>query len=101
MADSPAFALASQELERLTKMTSAEARGTMRLALRDAGLSAGGVRSHELRVVLEKLMPRELASRRIADGEAVCREIARRLTEVSDADAGDTPDAVFGRLGGR
>lgn len=101
MADSLVFAFAAQELERLTKMTTAEARGTMRLALRDAGFSAGAVRSHELRVVLEKLMPRELASRRIADGEAVCREIVRRLDEVREAATGDTPDAVFGRLGGR
>jgi hypothetical protein len=101
MADSPAFALASQELERLTKMTSAEARGTMRLALRDAGFSASAVRSHELRVVLEKVMPHELAVRRIADGDAVCREIARSLAQVNDAGAGDSADAVFGRLGGR
>jgi hypothetical protein len=101
MADSPAFALASQELERLTKMTSTEARGTMRLALRDAGFSAGAVRAHELRVVLEKLMPRELASRRIADGDAICREIAERLAQVHEDESGDTPDAVFGRLGGR
>jgi len=46
-------------------------------------------------------MPRELASRRIADGEGVCREIARRLAQERDDDGGNTADAVFGRLGGR
>ena len=101
MADSPVFAFATQELERLTNMTKAEARGTMRLALRDAGFSAGAVRPQELRVVLEKIMPRELASRRIDDGEAVCQEIARGLDGVSEGAGADAPDAVFERLGTR
>jgi hypothetical protein len=101
MADSPVFAFAAQELERLTKMTIAEARGTLRLALRDAGFSASAVRAPELRVVLEKLMPNELASRRIADGDAVCREIAQHVEEWRGAAAVDSADAVFARLGGR
>jgi len=101
MADSPVFAFAAQQLEQLTKMTTAEARGTLRLALRDAGFSASAVRAHELRVVLEKLMPHELASRRIADGDAVCREIAQHLDEARDTAAVDSADAVFARLGGR
>jgi hypothetical protein len=101
MADSPVFAFATRELERLTNMTKAEARGTIRLALRDAGFSADAVRAPELRVVLEKLMPRELASRRVDDGEAVCREIARGLDGVRDDGAADSPDTVFERLGGR
>jgi hypothetical protein len=101
MADSPVFAFATQELERLTNMTKAEARGTIRLALRDAGFSADAVRASELRAVLEKLMPGELASRRIADGERVCQEIARGLDGVREQPAADTADTVFTRLGGR
>jgi hypothetical protein len=101
MADSPIFAFATRELERLTNMTKVEARGTMRLALRDAGFSADAVRANELRVVLEKLMPRELASRNISDGEAVCQAIARGLDGVRNDAAADSPDAVFERLGSR
>ena len=101
MADSPLFAFATAELERLTSLTKAEARGTIRLALRDAGFTADAVRAEELRVVLEKLMPRELASRRISDGEAVCQQIARGLDGIGGGASGDSPDAVFKRLGER
>ena len=99
MPDSQAFTFVTQELERLSNMTRDEARGTVRLALRDAGFSASTVRVSELRVVLEKVLPRELASRRITGGEAVCAQIGLRLHTVQDTPAAETPEAVFGRLG--
>ena len=63
MADSRSFEFVCGELERLTKMTRLEARGTVRLALKEAGLSADAVLPLEMQVVLQKLMPKELAAR--------------------------------------
>lgn len=76
MADSQAFEFVCSELERLSQMTRLEARGTVRLALKDAGFSAGEVRPQEMLVVLMKLMPKELVSRGVAAGEEICRKIS-------------------------
>lgn len=100
MAESAAFTLACEELERLTPLTRDEARGTVRLALRDAGFSASGVGASEMKVVFERLMPRELASRRIEGGEELCAEIGQRVGELRETCAA-TPEVVFSRLGGR
>ena len=101
MADSPAFTFACSELERLTRLTRDEARGTVRLALRDAGFSASAVGGSEMKVVFERLMPKELASRRIDGGEQLCAEIGRRVGELREDARRESPEAVFGRLGGR
>jgi hypothetical protein len=101
MADSAAFAFACGELERLTKLTREEARGTVRLALRDAGFSASAIGAREMKVVFERLMPKELASRRIEGGDQLCAEIGQRVGELREATPAATPEAVFGRLGGR
>ena len=97
MADSTAFSFVSEQLEHLSQMTRAEARGTVRIALREAGLSASTVSVYELKVVLEKVMPRELAARRIREGEELCAQIAEALSGMRD-DAPDGPEAVFGRI---
>jgi hypothetical protein len=101
MADSPAFSFACGELERLTQWTREQARGTVRLALREAGLSASAVRAREMQVVFERLMPKELASRRVENGEQLCADIGQRVGAVQDDARVDTPDAVFARLGAR
>lgn len=100
MADSPVFEFVCGELERRTSLGRLEARGTVRLALKEAGLGAG-VSVREMQVVLERLLPGALASRGIENGETLCGEIrggAARLQE--SARSGDTPEAIFGRLGG-
>jgi hypothetical protein len=101
MADSPAFAFACGELERLTQWTREQARGTVRLALREAGLSASAVRAREMKVVFERLMPKELASRRVENGEQMCADIGQRVAAVQDDAGADAPDSVFARLGAR
>ena len=100
MADSPAFAFACDELERLTKLTREEARGTVRLALRDAGFTATAVGAREMKVVFERLMPKELASRRIEGGDQLCAEIGERVGELREDARPDTPERVFARLAG-
>ena len=100
MADSPAFVFACGELERLTKLTREEARGTVRLALRDAGFSASAVGAAEMTVVFERLMPKELAARRIEGGDELCAEIGERVGQLCEDAPGQTPESVFARLAG-
>jgi hypothetical protein len=102
MADSNAFDFVCQELERATSLSLLEARGTLRLALKAAGVDARSVSAAQLRVILDKLIPGELRKRGCEDADGVCRDIAARLASKSfdAAAAADSPEAVFARLGG-
>jgi hypothetical protein len=100
MADSAAFDFVCSELEKDTSLDRLEARGTVRLALKGAGLEARSVTPDQIAVVVEKLLPGELESRGIEDAAALCARIKSGLSSVSAGDQVETPDAVFQRLGG-
>jgi hypothetical protein len=99
MADASAFDLVCAEIEKATSLNNLQARGTVRLALKSAGLDAASVTAAQLRVVLEKLMPAELKSRGCEDAEGVCARISGRLAGTSFSGSGDSPEAIFARLG--
>jgi len=100
MADSAAFDFVCGELERGTSLDRLEARGTVRLALKEAGLEARSVSPDQIAVVVEKLLPSELEARGIGDAAALCARIRSGLGSVARDATVETPDAVFQRLGG-
>jgi hypothetical protein len=100
MADSVSFEFACSELERTTSFERLEARGTVRLALKEAGLEAHSVTPGQMAAVMAKVLPKELADRGIEGGESICASIASALSDLPDEGLGDTPEAVFQRLGG-
>ena len=103
MANSKAFDAVCAELESATSFNALEARGTVRLALKAAGLDAGSVTAAQLAVVLAQVLPGELTNRGVDNAESVCRDIAARLSTLApddDAADADSPEAVFARLGG-
>lgn len=100
MADSRAFEFVCGELERLTSMTRLEARGTVRIALKEAGLSADAVLPLEMQVVLQKLLPKELAARAIGTAEEICRKLSAGVAALKDTASAQSPEAVFSRLAG-
>ena len=96
------FEWLSEALEERTNLKRIEARGTIRLALKATGFDPKQVTQHELGVVIRKVLPRELESRRIEHGEALCEGLARDLaaqTFESGAARTDTAMSIFGRLG--
>jgi len=100
MADSAAFELACQELESNTSLDRLEARGTVRLSIKAAGLDSRSVTPDQMTVVVANLLSGELASRGVADGDRVCAALAEKLGRLETSDLADTPEAVFARLGG-
>jgi len=101
MADSAAFEAACTCLEQSGALDRLAARGTVRLALKQAGLDAKTVSARELAVAVERLLPAELTSRGVGDPAALCQRIAKALEGVeSGAGRGDSPEQVFARLGG-
>ena len=95
------FDLAAQKLEQHTGFSQLEARGTLRIAVKSAGLDPKSITLDEFRVVFEKLMPAELEQRGVSDTEGTCATVMRDL-ESAPIDAADSssssPDDVFRRL---
>jgi hypothetical protein len=101
MADSPAFEAVCSTLETAGSLDRLAARGTVRLAVKKAGFEAKSVATRDLVAIVERVLPGELAARGVASPEALCSQVARALAGVADgAASGDTPEAVFSRLGG-
>jgi hypothetical protein len=101
VADAPAFDWICTQLEERTSLDRLEARGTVRLTLKQAGLEASSVRPEQMKVVAEKVLAGELVSRGIEAAEQICSELAAGVATVQQSEgASDSPDEVFKRLGG-
>ena len=103
MASSASFEWVSQELERITSLERLEARGTLRLVLKRAGLDASAVTTRQMEVVLRELLAEALQSRGVEGGDDACEHLLRGLlaANLSDsAPAAESPEEVFQRLGG-
>jgi hypothetical protein len=99
MQGSPAFTWTCAEIVRGTTLSELVARGTVRLALKQAGLEAQAVSGDEMAIVLREILPRELAARAVANAAKLCSEIAGRIRGRNFA-GGDAVVDVFARLGG-
>jgi len=100
MSTSAAFDHVCAGLERHTSLDRLQCRGTVRLALKEAGLDAARVQPNEMAVVLKRILPAALRSRGVEAHESICEEISRGLAALNLAPVADSPDAIFRRLGG-
>lgn len=103
MAGSTAFEWLCSALEESTTLERLEARGTVRIALKEAGLEPRAVTPSEMRVVAQKVLPRELRQRGVQNEGALCERLVAGLDVLegqSSSATADTPDAIFRRLGG-
>lgn len=102
MASTSPFDYVCEQLERISALSNLEARGTVRLALKQAGFEARSVSAEELAVVVKKVLPGELKARAVDDADGVCEMLATELKAGGFAAGTDdnAPEAVFRRLGG-
>ena len=101
MASPTAFEWTCAELERLTFLDTLEARGTVRISLKEAGLEARSASPHELSVVVGRILARELRARGIENAAEVCENLVVGLKSQGSAPSvGESPEEVFKRLGG-
>jgi hypothetical protein len=100
MAESNAFTTLCESLESTSSLDRLEARGTIRLALKQSGLEAGSVTASQLVVVAEKILPEELKSRGVDSADSLCQQLATTLKAMPDEGGAESPEAVFKRLGG-
>ncbi|MEZ4220118.1 MAG: hypothetical protein R3B13_04245 [Polyangiaceae bacterium] len=104
MSESEVFDWVTRQLERRTHLSRLEARGTVRLVLKDAGLDAGTVAAHQMAVVLVRLMPAALTKRRVEGSQDICGELAEEMQQMvarTKAASQDTAYEVFERLESR
>jgi len=100
MADSPVFECVCEVLQRASSLDRLESRGTVRLALKQAGLEARSVTASQMTVVIEKVLPEQLASRGVENTDHLLREATSALAAIESGAQQDSPEAVFARLGG-
>lgn len=100
MADAAAFDFVCEQIEARTSLDRLAARGTVRIALKQAGLDARNVTPQQIAVVSEKVLAAELSTRGVVDAQALCAELAAGARKLSGGPSPETPDVVFRRLGG-
>ncbi len=95
------FEFIAAQLEERTELDKLEARGTLRIALKAAGLAPNNLTESQLQVVFEQVVPGELDSHGVSDVTAVCAVVIADLESVrggaEDAIA-TSPDEIFARL---
>jgi len=102
VADDSTFDFLCGELERASSLDRLEARGTVRIAIKKAGLDPHNASPQELAVVVEKLLPSELATRGIENPDSLCSALAKQVSvRRAGGDSRETPEAIFARLGSR
>jgi len=99
MADSPVFECVCEVLEQSTPLDRLESRGTVRLALKQAGLEARSVTASQMSVILEKVLPAELSTRGVTDIEGLLDRTGSALSGLDVETEHSSPEAVFERLG--
>lgn len=78
-------------------------RGTVRLALKQAGIDSSWVDSKSMEIVIRRVLPGALKIRGVADADEVCQRLALSLAATAFEAQGspaETPETVFERLGG-
>ncbi len=100
--DTDLFDIAAERLEHHTNFNRLEARGTLRIAVKEAGLKVQNLTLPQLEAVLEKLMPGELERRRVEDAVAICNIVMGEVTRIAgpaSTSSRSSADDVFRRLG--
>ena len=97
------FEFVAAALEQATELAKLEARGTVRIALKEAGLEPRTVTPEQMAVMLTRTMPKELQARGIDRADEVCQGIVTKVKGFrgSGGASPESPEDVFKRLGSR
>jgi len=100
MADSAAFEALCDFLETETSLDRLESRGTVRIALKKAGLTPRDVDSKQLALVVDKLLKDELDARGVEGAARVCERAAVAVRSLNHEARSNSPTSVFERMAG-
>lgn len=95
MADSAVFDRTCELLEQLTYFDALQARGTVRLAVKAADLSAKTIGKAEMLNALRGSLEPELAARNVPNAAEVCRRLLDALAAFQPGDPGRSGASVL------
>jgi hypothetical protein len=101
MADSPAFEYVCKELEARSSLERLAARGTVRLALKAAGLDPRTVTPDQFGAVLDEILPAELETRGIEVAASLAADLRAGLQDLDTRAPAKAGARASARLGGR
>jgi hypothetical protein len=103
VADNHVFDFTAERLEEATSLDKLAARGTVRLALKAAGLDPAVVSTRQMLVVLKSVLPGALQKRGVEDAGDVCQRLGEALAKAGlsseGAEGADRAATIFARLG--
>jgi hypothetical protein len=101
MAEGTLFDVVADSLQVSAGLDALATRGTLRLALKGAGLDARTVTPAQMQVVLERVLPGELERRGVEGARGICDALAetvRRAAVTAAVTRSDAPEDVFRRM---
>jgi hypothetical protein len=100
MSGSPIFEWLCDEISGRTTLGPLQSRGTVRLALKEAGLEPRTISKAQALVIVERLLPRMLQVRGVANFTEICTKVGHALRLLKEQQAGpESAEAIFARLG--
>jgi hypothetical protein len=99
MSQSPVFEWVAGRLQTATRWSAMEARGTLRLALKEMGVDPRFVTKREMLAVLRTRLNRALEARRYSDARQLCAWFEEELTHATFEREVESPEAIFQRFG--
>jgi hypothetical protein len=93
------FTSVADRLIQLSELGRLEARGTIRIAFKKAGVDVRNFGLDDLEAVLTKIMPRELEKRGCSDAGSICDAIMKSLKGDVPKTAVRSKDEIMRRLG--
>ncbi|HME68966.1 MAG TPA: hypothetical protein VKM54_03760 [Myxococcota bacterium] len=99
MADSAVFDFVAEELERTTNLDRMEARGMLRLVLKQALFDSKTLKVKQMQMVIDRLLAAHLCRCGVENPESVCEGLAMNLKAKGfGSGVAESPDEIFGRL---
>ena len=96
MAEPKLFDKVCELLDAATDLDKLESRGTIRLALKSAGLDARSLDKGQMDVLLERVLPGELNLRGVADAHEACEQIAAGIRDLDGVGPDrSSPEEIF------
>ena len=93
------FTIVADRLCELSELNRLEARGTIRIAFKNAGVDAKCFGLDDLEAILAKILPGELENLGCADSRSICDEILKSVRIALPETATDSRDEIMRRLG--
>jgi hypothetical protein len=95
VSESNAFVWLCDQIETITNLSRLEARGTVRIALKELGLLPADLAPLQAAKVAEHVLPRELATRGVDDAVAICQRLSVEAKGLPDERSESAADEIF------